>query len=310
MIVAHTLAEIDVDPSSIVTVGTFDGVHRGHRAIIEEVAGRARTKNGRSVVITFDPHPKEVLSGTPATLLTTLEERLEEFGRLGVDAALVIKFTKEFSRQSPRDFYVRYLIEGVGAREVIEGHDHTFGRDREAGVTTLMELGREFGVDTTTVRPVLIGGEQVKSTAIREALKSGNIEKANLFLGSPYPLRGSVVRGDGRGAELGFPTINLRPSSGNKLIPANGVYAVSAEWKDERLHGMMNIGHRPTFNDGGERTIEANLFEFERTIYGDAIRVRFHKRLRDEKRFASKEELITQLASDRAASKEILAALE
>jgi riboflavin kinase/FMN adenylyltransferase len=239
----------------------------------------------------------------------TLEERLEALAALQIDTALVVRFTPEFSRLLPREFYVRYIIEGIGAREVVEGHDHTFGRDREAGVTMLVELGREFGVNTTAVHPVLIGGERVGSSAIRRALGEGEIGKATGFLGRMYELGGTVVRGDARGAGLGFPTANVRPASGQKVVPMNGVYAVRVEWKGKMLDGMLNIGVRPTVTDGSTRTIEAHLFDFGETIYGDDVRILFAERVRDERKFTSKEELITQLGSDRDRCREILASM-
>jgi len=309
MIIARTLAEIVHDNATVVTVGTFDGVHRGHQAIISEVVSRAKSIGGRSMAVTFDPHPKEVIDRAPVALLMTLGERCEALAALQIDAALVVRFTPEFSRLSPREFYVRYIIEGIGAREVVEGHDHTFGRDREAGVTTLVELGREFGVDTTAVHPVLIGGERVGSSAIRRALGEGNVGKANRFLGRMYELGGTVVKGDARGASLGFPTANVRPNSGQKVVPMNGVYAVRVEWKEKLLDGMLNIGVRPTVTDGSVTTIEAHMFDFRENIYGDPLRILFAERVRDERKFSSKEELITQLGSDRERCKEILASM-
>lgn len=309
MKIARDLTEIEHDDATVITVGTFDGVHRGHQAIISEVVSRARSMGGRSVVVTFDPHPKEVINRAPVSLLMTIEERLDALGKLRIDTALVLHFTPEFSRLSPRDFYIRYLIEGIGAREVVEGHDHTFGKDREAGVTTLVELGREFGVDTTAVHPVLISGERVGSSAIRRALGEGNITKANRFLGRPYEVGGSVVRGDARGAGLGFPTANVRPHSAQKVIPKGGVYAVRVEWKGKMMDGMLNIGVRPTVTDGSTTTIEAHLFDFRETIYGDPLRVLFAERVRDEQKFSSKEELITQLGSDEERCRAILASM-
>jgi riboflavin kinase/FMN adenylyltransferase len=239
----------------------------------------------------------------------TIGERLEALGKLEIDTTLVLRFTPEFSRLSPRDFYVRYLIEGIGAAEVVEGHDHTFGKDREDGVTALVELGREFGVDTTAVHPVLIGGERVGSSAIRRALGEGDVGKANRFLGRPYEVSGSVVRGDARGAGLGFPTANVKPQSAQKVIPMNGVYAVRVEWKEKLLDGMLNIGVRPTVTDGSVTTIEAHMFDFRENIYGDPLRILFAERVRDERKFSSKEELIIQLGSDRERCKEILASM-
>ncbi len=300
MVVAHSVTEIRRQPNSAVTVGSFDGVHLGHREILRDVVSRAASLKGRSVVVTFDPHPREVVGRTPIAQLTSLAERLDEFAVFGVDVTLILKFTYDFSRLTAREFYQRFIIDGVGAAEVVEGHDHMFGRDREAGVAALIELGKEFGFTTTTVHPVMIDGEVVSSSGIRESLLGGDVAKAARFLGRPYQLTGTVVRGDGRGAEIGFPTANLEPIPRQKLIPADGVYFVSADVGEKKMHGMLNIGTRPTFTAGVQRSVEVHLFDFNGAIYGTEVTVRFHQRLRQEKQFSSKDEFITQLQHDRS----------
>lgn len=301
MVVARALTEIDRHPNSAVTVGSFDGVHLGHRAILHDVVKRAASLNGRSLTITFDPHPKEVIGDGPVNQLTTLDERLAEFENIGINVTLILKFTYEFSRQTPREFYQRYLIEGIGAAEIVEGYDHMFGRNREAGVAALVELGKEFGVTTTTVHPIKIEGEVVSSSNIRESLLRGDVEKAARFLGRPYRLDGIVVRGDARGAQIGFPTANLQPVSTKKLVPADGVYFVSAEVRQKHYFGMLNIGTRPTFTSDTSNTVEVHIFGLDEMLYGEPVSVRFHKRLRQERKFSSKEELIAQLRQDRSA---------
>ncbi len=300
MVVAHSLTDIRREPNSAVTVGSFDGVHLGHREILHDVVSRAVSMKGRSVVVTFDPHPREIVGRGPVQELTTLDERLVEFAAIGIDVTLIVKFTYDFSRQTPREFYQRYIIDGVGATEVVEGYDHMFGRDRQAGVTALIELGKEFGFTTTTVHPVMIDGEVVSSSKIRESLLHGDVVKAARFLGRPYRLTGHVVHGDGRGAQIGFPTANLQPLSQQKLVPADGVYFVSADLARQQFYGMMNIGTRPTFTTDTQRTVEVHLFNFEGAIYGDEVSVRFHHRLRAEKKFSSTDEFIAQLQHDRS----------
>ena len=301
MVIAHTLADFEHRPNSAVSVGSFDGVHVGHQAILRDVVMRAVSLKGQSVAVTFDPHPREVLGGGPVEQLTTLDERLAEFRDLGIDVTLILNFTYEFSRQTPREFYQRYIIDGIGAAEVIEGHDHMFGRDREAGVAALIALGRELGFTTTTLHPVMVDREIVSSSSIRELLLSGDVEKAARFLGRPYRLDGRVVRGAGRGRQIGFPTANIEPSSSQKLVPGGGVYFVSANVRQQHRYGMLNIGTRPTFTSNAGKTVEVHLFDFDEILYGDDVTVRFHRRLRDEKKFSSQTELSEQLQKDRTA---------
>jgi riboflavin kinase/FMN adenylyltransferase len=305
MIVARSLADIRREPNSVVTVGTFDGVHLAHREIIRDVVGRARVKEGRSVVVTFDPHPREVVGQGkgPVELLSTVEERITEIGALNVDLLLIIGFTYEFSRISPREFYQRYIVQGTGVDEVVVGYDHMFGRDREAGIRELVEMGKEFDFSVFAIHPFTVGGETVSSTRIREALGAGDVERAAAFLGRPYPLSGTVLKGDGRGRKLGFPTANLEPAASKKVIPARGVYAVAAEVRGEHRYGMANIGVRPTVGAGLPVMIEVHLFDYDRDIYGETLHIAFLRRLREEKKFGSLEELTAQLHRDMEAAR-------
>ena len=299
MLVARSLSEITYDANSVVTIGTFDGVHLGHHAIIREVVGRARQRNGRSVVITFEPHPREIVGRGPVKQLATLEERLSLIESLDIDAALVLEFTYEFSRQTSREFYERYVVKGVGVQEVVVGHDHMFGRDREAGVEALEQLGREYGFTSYTVSAVSIGGEVVSSSKIREALHRGDVTLASRYLGRYYSIEGTIVHGDGRGAQLGFPTANIQSRPAHKLVPAEGVYLVSVSYGHRQFYGMLNIGVRPTFHSELNRTIEVHIFDFNESLVGKQLTVYFINRLSQEKKFSSKEELMTQLQSDK-----------
>jgi riboflavin kinase/FMN adenylyltransferase len=310
MIVARSLAEAAFERNSVVTVGTFDGVHRGHVAIFRELISRAKARAARSVVVTFDPHPKEVVGTAPVFLLASLEERLTGFRALGVDVALVIRFTYEFSRQSSREFFERFIIGGVGVSEVIVGHDHMFGRDREAGFVELQSMGAEAGFTSTAVDAVTVEGKIVSSSAIRALLGDGNVAEAANLLGRNYAVRGAVVRGDGRGRELGVPTANIEPEFARKLVPANGVYVVRVVLPGgEKPFGMLNIGVRPTFEAAlGRRAMEAHLFDFDGDLYGQSVEVQFLKRLRDEQKFSSAQELVSQLQKDRSESLAVIAA--
>jgi riboflavin kinase / FMN adenylyltransferase len=310
MIVARSLHELKYQRNSVVTVGTFDGVHLGHRAIIQKLTTRAQARKGRSVVITFEPHPREVVGRGPVKLLSTLHERLANLEQLHVDDAIVLEFTYEFSRQTSHDFYEQYVVKGIGVEEIIVGYDHMFGRDREAGVEELRQMGKEFGFMVLTVDAVTIDGETVNSSKIREFLLRGDVEHAERFLGHSYSLEGWVVQGDRRGTQLGFPTANIQPQVQNKLVPAEGVYCVRIDLDDRKLYGMANIGVRPTFNTNHNRSIEVYIFEFNEVIYGKMLPVHFLKRLRSEKKFSSQDELTMQLHRDRNECQSIITAIQ
>lgn len=312
MKVVRSLEEIVRDKNSVVTVGSFDGVHLAHQTIVRELLNRAKMREGRSVVLTFDPHPKEIVpssKGGEVRLLTTVEERVTAFTGLGVDEVFVIPFTTEFAQLSPRDFYHRYVVNGTGVSEVVVGYDHMFGRGRAAGIEELMKMGKEYDFSVFAVHPFTIDGEPVSSTRIRRALAVGDLEHARKLLGYRYGVSGKVVRGDRRGATLGFPTANISPDSLRKALPAHGVYVVAVGWNGVTLFGMLNIGVRPTVNTGTTETMEVHLFDFSKDLYGETLRVMFLQRLRDERRFANLEELVAQLRRDRDASRDVLAHL-
>lgn len=303
----HALEEVPSDTRpGVVTVGTFDGVHLGHRKIIEELTDRARTLQGRSIVVTFDPHPQSILlrNGSTVQILTTVEERAAELERLGVDVLVVLEFTAEFAAIEWREFCIQ-LLDSLGMKHLIVGHDHAFGRGREGTVEKLEEFGAHpgagrTGFGVTRVGPYVLGEETISSSKIRRGLQADDIDKATLYLGRPYTLTGSVVRGDGRGRSLGIPTANIRPIHDQKLIPANGVYCVGVEIDGKIEKGMANVGVRPTFTEGIERTIEVNLFDFDRDIYEQVVTLEFRKFVRSERKFESAEAFLTQLAEDRA----------
>lgn len=297
------LTEVGFQRNSVVSVGSFDGVHRAHQEVIGEVTRRAKERGGRSVLVTFEPHPKLVLGPSPGDvrLLTTLDERMDLCGRLDVDLFFVIPFTFEFSRQSFREFYLKYIVEGVGASEVIEGYDHHFGRDRGGSVQDLLQMGREFDFSVIAMKPVTLGGEIVSSSAIRAHLLEGEVTRASELLGRPYSLNGTVVRGDGRGKSLGYPTANIAPSSPVKMVPQNGIYVGMARWRSSVSYGLISIGTRPTFVENGNRSIEVYLLGFEGDLYGESIELQFLRRLREERKFDTAEELVHQMNADKEA---------
>lgn len=301
MTVYRSLAEIPHNPLSVLTIGTFDGVHRGHQQVIGALTQAAKERGGRSVVITFDPHPQEVIRrhGTTVDILTTIEERQEQFRRLGVDAVVVIPFTREFAA-TPWEEFVEQLESQIGIAHMIVGHDHAFGKDRKGNAESLRGYGAEHGFGVTEIGPLVIAGETISSTKIRRALAEGDLGKAAEYLGRNYSLSGTVVRGDGRGRKLGIPTANISPINPNKLIPANGVYCVRMEVGDVWHRGMGNIGVRPTFTDATQRTIEVNLFNFAEEIYHQIVTVELCKFARSEQKFSSVDEFLQQLERDRA----------
>jgi riboflavin kinase/FMN adenylyltransferase len=300
MNVISSTKELRFRKKSVVTVGTYDGIHEGHRTILNRVLNKANETDGQSIVVTFDPHPKEVVGRGKVGLLTTLDERISIMEELGIENVLVLKFTYEFSRQTSREFYQNHIIPNSSVTDVIVGYDHSFGKDRSSNISDLETLGKEYGFNVEVVPPTSIDGDIVSSTKIRNLLNKGSIDRAALYLGNHYFLNGIVITGDRRGATLGFPTANIKLSSEFKILPRDGVYCVSAELENNKFIGMMNIGYRPTFQTGNEKYLEVNLFDFKGDLYDKKIKVNFLKWIREEKVFKTKEDLITQLHSDRS----------
>jgi riboflavin kinase/FMN adenylyltransferase len=290
----------------VVTVGSFDGLHLAHQAILREVGQRAEMVHGQSLVMTFDPHPRMVLDEDDApALLTTLEEKLNVIKNLAIDYTLVWPFTKQLAALSASRFVEEILLKQVGAREMVIGHDHAFGHHREGRLQTLQELGKRHHFTVTAIDPVLYQGSPISSTRIRQCLLKGNVTDANGMLGRPYELEGRVVRGEGRGQQLQYPTANL-DVSGQKLIPQNGVYAIRWKRDSDSIGGLLNIGLRPTF-DGTRRTLEIHFFDFHGSLYGAWIRIQFIQKIRDERKFASGQSLTDQIKKDEQRARRLLA---
>lgn len=310
MKVLRALDRVGRDKNSVVTVGMFDGIHRAHREIVREVVHRARMREGRSVVVTFDPHPKEVVASARGSvqMLSTLDDRMEMLRDLHVDVALIIEFTLAFSRLTAREFYEDVVAGEIGVSEVVVGYDHMFGRDREAGIQGLVEMGRSLDFSVFAVHPLSVDGAPISSTRIRHALAAGDVEKANAMLGYPYQFGGTIVGGDRRGRTIGFPTANIQPRHPRKLIPGRGVYLVEASVAGSRAYGIMNIGVRPTVSAGLNQVLEVHLLDFDREIYGERLTVTFLRRVRDEKKFDSLETLTAQLQQDRDEARRLIAA--
>lgn len=288
------------DKNSVLTVGTFDGIHIGHRNIFKDVERVAALKSARSIILTFEPHPRTVVSKDyKIKLLTTFEEKVELLAQSKIDVLLLVEFNEKFSKQSSEEFVKNCLVDNIGISHFVIGHDHKFGKNRDGDEKTLRELGSKYGFDVSAVPPVNVDGEIVSSTKIRNFLQEGDPEAAAKLLGRNYSFSGKVVEGATRGKILGFPTANIEVTDSNKLIPKNGVYIVECLVGGDVVFGVMNIGVRPTFVSEGDLVIEVHLFDFNKNIYGEKIEVNCIKRLRDERKFDSKEELIYQIASDK-----------
>jgi riboflavin kinase/FMN adenylyltransferase len=288
-------------------VGTFDGVHRGHWEVLTEIRRRAAATGRRSVLVTFDPHPLRIVRPEHAPpLLTTPIEKKEILAESGLDWAVFLRFTRELSQYSPERFVEEVLYEGVGAEELVIGYDHGFGRGRSGDVDTLRAVGDRLGFAVDVVGPVQADSEPISSTRIRTAVAEGRVAAAARGLGRPYGIRGVVVRGDGRGAALGFPTANLTGFGTDKLLPASGVYAVRA-WTRGRgaLPGALHLGPRPTF-PGASPTVEVHLIDVEVDLYGERMRVDFVERIRGVESFPSADALVDQMTDDVAKARNIL----
>jgi riboflavin kinase / FMN adenylyltransferase len=291
----------------VVTTGTFDGVHLGHQKIISRLKEIARKEDGEVVLLTFHPHPRMVLfpDDNELHLLSSLDEKIHLLEQLGVEHLVIIPFTKEFSRLSSMEFVRNILVNTIGTRKLVIGYNHHFGRNREGSFEHLKEYGPLYGFDVEEIPALDVDDVEVSSTKIRKALEIGEIEVANSYLGYPYLLTGTVVEGRKLGRTLGYPTANIEVKEKNKLIPANGIYAVTSTVNGKELKGMMSIGNNPTVGSG-PRTLEVNLFDFEDSIYGVTITVHFHKKIRDEKKFADLEALKKAMAGDKEITLQIL----
>jgi riboflavin kinase/FMN adenylyltransferase len=291
-----------------VTVGSFDGVHLGHQAVLHEIGRRARESGRASVLVTFDPHPLEVVNPEAAPpLLTTGPERLEILAQSPLDYVLLLRFDRHLAGLTPEGFVREILLDRCAVRELVIGHDHGFGRGRSGDVETLRRLGAAEGFDVDVVDPVDFGGQHVSSSRIRRAVAGGDLVTARALLGRPYSVVGRVGQGERRGRLLGVPTINLSELSPRKLLPPDGVYAVRVEWRGGHAGGMMNQGPKPTFEDG-RRILETHLFEVDADLYGEWVRVEWVERLRDIERFESVQHLQKQLERDRSRALAALAA--
>ncbi len=293
-------SEIEKKKKSVVTVGSFDGLHLGHVKILDALKSIAEEKDADSFVVTFEPHPRSALTqDSEVSILTSLDEKKWIIEKAGIENLMVIHFTREFSQLTSEEFIKKFVLEKLNASHMVIGHDHKFGRDRLGDENKLREIGNQLGFGVTAVAAECLQNETISSSKIRSFLYCGELDKANQFLGRYYSIFGIVVKGSQRGRTLGFPTANVQVDEPKKAIPQNGVYVVRCTLSTQYYYGVMNIGFRPTFENKHELVAEVNILEFNRDIYGEKIKVEFIKRLRDEKKFESKNELVAQIEKDK-----------
>jgi riboflavin kinase/FMN adenylyltransferase len=295
---ADTIFEPAKPGPAITTVGTFDGVHLGHRKILQHLHGDGSERLLKTVV-TFEPHPQNVMRRRPGLvpIISGIQQKIRLLRAADVDRIFILRFTEELAGLSAEAFLTRILLDRLETKKLVVGYNHAFGAGRSGTIEYLNGVKEQFGFDLDVVGPYFIDAENVSSSKIRLALEDGDIGKAHRFLGRPYCLSGKVVPGDGRGRKLRFPTANLEPVPANRVIPKIGVYAVAVEHEQRVYPGMMNIGTRPTFGSGA-MTVEVHLSNFTGDLYGETINLQILKRLRDETRFDSVQDLIDQLAVD------------
>lgn len=308
MTVHYHLDQLPYFRNAIVTIGTFDGVHTGHRQILQQLKDEAGKQNGETVIITFNPHPRRIVRGVASAvpLLNTLDEKIRLLAAQGIDHLVVVPFTTAFSEQPAKEYIENFLVRRFHPHTIIIGYDHHFGYQRQGNYHLLEAMKATFHYRVKEIPEHVLQQSTISSTKIREALLAGRIDEANTFLGYTYFFEGLVTEGNKLGRTIGYPTANLHIADAEKLIPGNGVYAVNGvinhpEQHDRSYKGMMNIGIRPTIN-GTQRTIEINIFDFDADIYGGTLQVFVKQKLREEKKFNGLEELKEQLAKDKASS--------
>lgn len=314
MVTVQSISKYDKKRTTAITIGTFDGVHIGHRKILERLINSAKKLELQSTVLTFFPHPRMVLQkDADIKLLNTIEEKVQIMEHIGLDYLIIHPFTKQFSRLSATDFVRDILVNDLKTKKIIIGYDHRFGRNRTANIKDLISFGAILDFEVEEIPAQEIDDVSISSTKIRNALFEGDIITANKYLGYEYLLTGSVKKGKGLGRQLHFPTANLHIEEKYKLIPKNGVYVVKGTLNGKLVYGMMNIGYRPTVNGeqnpdlGKHKSIEIHFLDFDGDLYGKKIQIQIIERIRDEHKFNSLEDLKVQLHKDRETSLAIIA---
>lgn len=306
MNIYHSVDDFPADIKTIVTIGTFDGVHKGHKTIIDRINNIARRKGLNSVLLTFDPHPRHVIypDDQELKLIYTIEEKIEALSKTGLQNLVFHKFTKEFSRTKSVNFIRDILVNKLNMKYMVVGFNHHFGKNREGTYDNLLELSDLYAFKIEKIKPQNVGDVTISSTKIRHAILAGEFGKVNSYLSCNFPIKGRVVHGNNIGSSIGFPTANIEIESAYKILPKNGVYAVKVFVKQQQYFGMLNLGNRPSVVDDSF-TIEVHLFNFNTIIYDQYLRIEFVKRIRDEKKFLDLEKLKSQLKIDEINCKQI-----
>ena len=300
MLTVQSITKLDELHSTVLTIGTFDGVHVGHREILHRLIKNATELGLKSTVLTFFPHPRMVLQkDSDIKLLNTINEKAKILDQLGIDCLIIHPFTKAFSRMTATEFVRDNLVNKLKMKKIIIGYDHRFGRNRNANINDLRAFGSTFDFAVEEISAQEIDNVSVSSTKIRKALEEGDVQVANKYLGYAYMLTGTIIKGKGLGKKIGFPTANLHIAETYKLVPKNGVYVVRTKLNGKIVSGMMNIGLNPTVTDDMNRSIEVNFFDFEADLYDQEIQIDMLHRLRDEQKFESVEALRQQLIKDK-----------
>ena len=307
MKVHYKSPSLPVFKNAVITIGTFDGVHMGHRQVLAKLKQEAIHAGGESVLITFDPHPRKIIqtASQPIKLINTLEEKIELLEEFGIDHLVIIEFTTAFSEQTAEEYIRDFLIRQFQPHTIIIGYDHRFGKDRAGDYKLLERMSEVYHYQLKEISAHELNEIKISSTRIREALMLGNMDDANRLLGYIFFFSGEVIDGDKLGRQLGYPTANLKIMDDEKIIPGDGIYAVYAAFEKTKYKGMMSIGFRPTVN-GTKRVVEINLFDFNQDIYGKMLKVYIKKYLRAEVKFNSTDDLVKQMDEDKKASLKIL----
>lgn len=306
MFLSRGKTDISLKDPTVITIGTFDGVHIGHRKIIDRLVATGKKYNLKSTILTFFPHPRMVLQqNVGLKLIHTIEERIRILEQTGIDNLIIYPFTKKFSRLEAEDYIKNILVNKLNAKRVIIGYDHHFGKNRTADINDLRLFGHKFGFEVEEISKQEVEDVAVSSTKIRKALNNGDFEKANRYLGNPFMLTGKVIKGKQLGQKFGFPTANLKIEEDYKLIPKEGIYVVKADLNGKTHFGMMSIGTNPTVG-GKEQSIETHFFDWNQSLYGKELSIKLLQRIRGEEHFSNTDELIQAMKKDEEFSKEFI----
>lgn len=307
MAIYFSVKDIPAFTSVVLTIGTFDGVHSGHKVILEQVRSYAKEHGGESVLITFEPHPRKLIfPDKPIDIITPLDKKLQLITDAGIDHIVVVPFTAEFASLTASEYVADFLVGLFKPSAIVIGYDHRFGNDRQGDINLLKQLQKDYGYDVVEIPAQLIDDAAVSSTKVRNAIRLGEIEDAAHMLGRNYTLSGKVAKGAQLGRTIGYPTANIVPNHTEQIIPKNGVYAVRVTHKGDTYNAMLNVGYRPTVSSDNQLHVEAHIFNFKGDIYNEQLELEFVTRMRDEQKFGSIDALKAQLQQDEIKARSVL----